>query len=195
MEHGTSVDIVEQKPLADGVLQSLIEIDPGGAQPKVVVDALRGNPDILEVEAIVPAKGKVLATVQVRDCRACQAISESECFLTDAKTTEVGGLEWHILAPNRAAVQSLIRALKERRLNPELVAVTTAKAAGMLTDRQERVIGLAYKLGYFEFPKRITLTKLAQKLGISKSTLSEVLRAGEAKVLHAYFHGLMKRPP
>ncbi len=60
---------------------------------------------------------------------------------------------------------------------------------GVLTDRQVRVISLAYSLGYFEFPKKIGLTSLAKKLGVAKSTLSEILWTGEAKV-----HGLMKQP-
>lgn len=193
-EHGSVVDIVEQKPMGNHVLRSLVEIDPGHKDPRSVVEALRANPDILDVETIAPEKGRVLATIQVKDCHACKAIAESECFLTDATATEAGGLEWHILAPNRVAVKDLVESLKARDLSPEVVSLTSAKSSGMLTDRQERVIGLAYKLGYFEFPKRISLTKLAKKLGVSKSTLSEVLRAGEAKVLHAYFHGLMRRP-
>ncbi|MEE9173978.1 MAG: helix-turn-helix domain-containing protein, partial [Thermoplasmata archaeon] len=45
----------------------------------------------------------------------------------------------------------------------------------------------------FEFPKEISLSELAKKLGVAKSTASEILRKGEAKVLHSYFHGLMRR--
>jgi len=191
--HGATVNVVEQKPLDSRLLQSLVEIDPGPSDPNAVVDALRQDPYIVDVEAIVPPKGKILANLKVRECHACQTLAESEVFLTDAVATEDGGLEWRLLAPKRAAVENLVRDLRGRGLDIEVAAVKNVKSAGMLTDRQEQVVSLAYKLGYFEFPKKVNLSQLASKVGVSKSTLSEVLRAAEAKILHAYFHGLMKR--
>lgn len=44
---------------------------------------------------------------------------------------------------------------------------------GILTNRQEEIIHLAFSSGYFNYPKRIGSLKLASKLGISVSTLSE----------------------
>ena len=176
--HGASVDVVEQKALGEGIIQNLVEIDPAGEDP----------------EAIVPKKGKILATIQVKDCHACEALSGSECFLTDATATADGGLEWHLLAPKRQAVTALVDLLRTRGLAIELVAIRSAGAKGVLTDRQHKVMDIAYRLGYYDLPKKVNLSQLAQKLGVSKSTLSEMLRIGEAKILHTFFHGLMKRP-
>ncbi len=190
---GATLNLVEQKPAGDKTLQSLVEIDPGEADPNAIVDALRRNRFVRSVEAIVPPKGKILATLQVAHCLACQQLANSECFLTDATATEDGGLEWHLLAPRRSAVEGLVDSLRNRGISVDLASIRTVKGAGGLTDRQARVLSLAYELGYFEFPKKITLTDLARKLGISKAALSETLRTGEEKVLHEYFQGLMKR--
>lgn len=192
-EQGAAVSVVEQKEVGEGLLQSLVEIDTE-AGPAAVEETLRADPDVVKVETFVPPKGRILATLQVRDCRACHLLADSECFLTDATGETSGALVWHIVAPRRADVEALVKALDDRGLDPEVVSIRDAQATGMLTARQEKVIGLAYNLGYFEFPKRISLTELAGKVGVAKSTLSEILRTGEAKVLHAYFHGLMKRP-
>ncbi len=193
-EHGATVNLVEQKPSGDRTLQSLVEIDPGEADPNAVLDTLRKNRFIHSVEAIVPPKGKILATLQVDNCHACHELANSECFLTDATASEGGGLEWRLLAPQRSSVETLVRTLQERGISVELAAIKSVKGSGSLTDRQDRVISLAYQLGYFEFPKKINLSDLAKKLGVSKSSLSETLRTGEEKILHAYFQGLMKRP-
>ena len=192
--HGATVNVVDQKPMAGRRLQSLVEIDPGSADPEAVVETLRGNRFIHSVEAIVPRKGRILATLQVDQCHACHTLANSECFLTDATATGSGGLEWRILAPERSAVERLVHELQVRGLAVELAALKSIKGSGGLTERQDRVLSLAFKLGYFEFPKKISLTDLAKKLGVSKSSLSETLRTGEEKVLHAYFQGLMKRP-
>lgn len=191
---GATLNVVEQKPARGGVLQSLVEIDPGDADPNAILETLRRNRFIRGVEAIVPPKGKILATLQVANCRACHELASSECFLTDATATEGGGLEWRLLAPRRAAVEALVTALRGRKIPVELAAIKNVKGSGSLTDRQARVVSLAYELGYFEFPKKINLTDLAKKLGVSKAALSETLRTGEEKILHAYFQGLMKRP-
>ncbi len=191
---GVVVNIVEQKPTGNGRLQTLVEIDPGEVDPNGVVETLRGNRFIHGVEAIVPPKGKILATLLVDNCHACHELANSECFLTDATATGPGGVEWRILAPKRSSVESLVATLTARGLEVQVLAIKSVKGSGSLTDRQERVLSLAYRLGYFEFPKKINLTELASKLGVSKSTLSEILRAGEEKILHAYFQGLMKRP-
>ncbi len=190
---GAAVEVVEQKPLGNGLLQSFVEIDPKGADPAEIERALRENKDIADVQVIVQPKGKALATLQVRECHACQVLADSECFLTDANATGEGGLEWHVLAPERESVRGLVATLEKKGLEVELTGVRSVKAAGVLTSRQDAVIRLAYKLGYFQYPKKINLTALARKLGVAKSTLSETLRAGEAKILHAYFHGQMKR--
>ncbi|MGQ0796556.1 MAG: helix-turn-helix domain-containing protein [Methanobacteriota archaeon] len=191
--HAARIDVVEQKAVGKDVLQSLVEIDPGQSDPEAVVAELRKNPYVVDLEAIVPRKGRILATIQVRDCHACQALSDSDCFLTDATATADGGLEWHILASKRASVNAFVATLTQRGIEVELVGIRSAGAQGELTDRQQRVLDIAYRLGYYELPKKINLSNLASKLGVSKSTLSEMLRIGEAKILHTYFHGLLKK--
>ena len=37
--------------------------------------------------------------------------------------------------------------------------------------------------GYFDYPKKMDINSLANLLGISKPTLSEILRRGQKKIL------------
>jgi len=57
----------------------------------------------------------------------------------------------------------------------------------LLTLKQKEILETAYKLGFFSYPRKITLTKLAKHLKISKSTLSENLRVAENKIITNYF--------
>ncbi len=56
----------------------------------------------------------------------------------------------------------------------------------MLTEKQEMMLLLAYAAGYYRFPRKISLRELAEKLGVSVSTLAEHLRRAEAKVIEAF---------
>lgn len=52
-----------------------------------------------------------------------------------------------------------------------------------LTRRQRETLITAYRQGYFDIPRKITLVDLAEELGISDQAVSERLRRGEAKLV------------
>jgi len=52
-----------------------------------------------------------------------------------------------------------------------------------LTDRQLQVLETAYRMGYFEHPKRANATEVAAEIGITRSTFAEHLAAAQGKVL------------
>ena len=56
-----------------------------------------------------------------------------------------------------------------------------------LTDRQDKITHVAFERGYFDYPKRISLRELARMFEVSPSTLSEILRKGQRKIVLDYF--------
>ncbi|MFQ5838982.1 MAG: helix-turn-helix domain-containing protein [Thermoplasmata archaeon] len=61
--------------------------------------------------------------------------------------------------------------------------------ATYLTDRQREILRLALELGYYEVPARVSLTKLAKVVGISKAAMSKSLRRAEGRVLKSMIYG------
>jgi len=56
----------------------------------------------------------------------------------------------------------------------------------MLTPREQEVLYYAYFRGYYDTPRRVSLEELSRELGIAKSTLNEMLRSAERKIVTAY---------
>lgn len=54
-----------------------------------------------------------------------------------------------------------------------------------LTGRQRNLLGMAYRLGYYDSPARISLARMASIVGISKAGVSKHLRAAERKIMAA----------
>jgi len=53
----------------------------------------------------------------------------------------------------------------------------------LLTDRQRRLLETARERGYYDTPRRITLTQLAEEEGLAASTCSEVLHRAEERIV------------
>ncbi len=67
----------------------------------------------------------------------------------------------------------------------EAISPTTPDGS-VLTDHQRRVLERAVELGYYETPRRVTLSELAVDLGVAKSTLSETLHRAESNLVRRH---------
>lgn len=56
-----------------------------------------------------------------------------------------------------------------------------------LTEKQYEVIERAYEMGYFDAPRRVNATAVAEDLDLTISTVMDHLQKGLSKVLHNYF--------
>jgi hypothetical protein len=73
-------------------------------------------------------------------------------------------------------------------VNYKVLSLTDAKFSlnspiSRLTEKQQEAISLAFRLGYFETPRKVSADELAQKLGLSSSTLAVHLRRAERRLL------------
>jgi hypothetical protein len=66
--------------------------------------------------------------------------------------------------------------------------------ARLLTDRQRELLLAAVDLGYYDVPRRATLTEVAEHVGIAKSTCSETLQRVERTVVREFVADLPNRP-
>lgn len=62
----------------------------------------------------------------------------------------------------------------------------------LLTARQAEVLKAAVVGGYYDFPRKKTLSALALEAGEAPASLSEVLRLAEKKVLLSYVYKIEK---
>jgi predicted DNA binding protein len=61
----------------------------------------------------------------------------------------------------------------------------------LLTERQQELLKLAVLEGYYDTPRRCTLTELAEEIGLAKSTCSETLHRAEEVVMKKFVEELL----
>jgi predicted DNA binding protein len=98
-----------------------------------------------------------------------------------------GKLRMTLLGGERQMKETL-KTLERSRIRHRIVSLTDAKFSpdsplNALTEKQRRIIIAAYKLGYYDLPRRISSIQLSEKLGLHKSALVAHRRKAELRLL------------
>ena len=65
---------------------------------------------------------------------------------------------------------------------------TSENPSEALTDPQREALRKAHEMGYFEVPRRVSLSELADELGVSATSASERLRRGNDRLVEAFLY-------
>jgi len=110
---------------------------------------------------------------------------------TDGSTTVTASLSEHrtvgmVAETLRSNYDSVVIASVRHDHRSESLG-TVESLLDPLTDKQERAIEHAYYEGFFEHPRDITATELADQFNVTRQTVTHHLRAAERKLLAAIF--------
>jgi len=123
--------------------------------------------------------------VRTNGCSVCKLLYTSDVVVEKVKVVKEGTILYTLLVPNATSLKAFLSNLID--LGVEVTVVNTSEIdSNDLTQRQMEILKLAYKLGYFDEDRKITLTELAEKLGVSVPTLEEILRRALKKVVKYY---------
>jgi predicted DNA binding protein len=163
-----------------GLVKHLIELDR---------DQVKKIPEDFKA---VASRGKVEGRPSIwfesEGCEVCNTILSRDAFLVSGQSMEENTIKYSFIVPTFEAYKSIISALEAagHKVNV-LKRGSFDTKTGVLTEKQERIFWLALKGGFFDYPRKIGTQELSAKLGISPSTLSEILRRGTRRLLEHHF--------
>jgi predicted DNA binding protein len=182
------VKILDARPYGEEGVQNLVEIKSKGADYEEILNFLRNREDIDEVQVEPVKVNKFIGVVKVKKCNGSKVFLESNCFIISSQVTNYAGRrEWRLVARSRQDLQCLLRDLDKHNVKPTLKSLTNLKEDGRLTQRQELIIKTAFERGYYDFPKKINVKRLAEIFEVSTATLSEIIRHGQKKIIEYHF--------
>lgn len=151
-----------------------------------IVEEIRRHPSVGGVTVDSRQPGHVRLTVNVVKCEACEILMRSRAFMVFPVDIHRGRMKWLLVTDGNRTVGLLSRKLREHGCDVQVERVTPLRGTEVLTTRQEEVLRKAFAAGYFDYPRKTGSAKIAAELGISASTLSEVLRAAQRRILSEY---------
>ena len=187
-KHDAVVKILGCVPFSKTGAKSLLEVRAREDKIPGVMKDFKASHGFSEVDMAKTGKDRMLASVSTTKCAICSTMAGSGCFLVSA-TSRDDHLHWTVLASMNEQIKALIQRMKDNGMDARLLGIKDISSKEELTKRQEDILRIALEKGYFDYPKRVSIRELAKTFGISISTLSEILRAGQKKALASYFGG------
>lgn len=184
-KYSAAVEILDSKMVSRNAVQHLFDIRVNPTLTAKLIEAIRKDRDVTDLEIIKSASGHVYGAASSSRCTVCKEVAKSKCFLASVAVSSRERAEWTILSSD-CSFKELAQALEKKRIPFEVRLKRTLEDKDLLTARQEQILSFAFERGYFDFPKKLGLKELAAQTGIRTSTLAEILRRGQKKILAEY---------
>jgi predicted DNA binding protein len=124
-------------------------------------------------------------------CCACRTLVDHQALAISGESLNGSNLLYHFLVPEFYVFQQIMACLDAHDIPVRILKMSPRSVQNtLLTPKQERALMLAKDLGFFHYPRDITLHHLAQQVGIAASTLSERLRRGTLRLVDHYVSSL-----
>lgn len=157
--------------------------------PEAVADTVKSHPDVLDYDQLYLGDEQSIAQYETAEQQLYEFLGDSSLPPEFPLTVENGWMEFDVTAP-RDQFETIGDRLDAGGFEYELLSVVEGRdPETLLTDRQRECLGAALRAGYFEVPRECTLADVAEQMGVDKSTASETLRRGSARVLKWFLVG------
>ena len=164
------------------------------SEPAAVERAMAAHSAIERVERLERTDDRLLTKYETTDTDLYGFVAASSVPLEFPITVRDGWYELRFTG-SRDGFDRLTATLDASPLASRLVSkLSTRQPEGVLTDRQREVLGTALRHGYLDVPRNCTLAELADRLDADTSTVSGVLRRGQARLAAWFFADSRRRP-
>jgi predicted DNA binding protein len=190
-------ELSREYPAAEFRLLSGYELDDRAVElgevvadsTEAVTEAMRTHPDIVAYELLESEPGRALAKYETTGTD-LYGFAEISGLTIEFPVEVQNGWYRFDLTGTREELEELRSVLEASPLSYELESlVTRTDTDRLLTERQRELLEAAVREGYFAVPRQCTLAELADSVDADKSTVSTVIRRGEARLVKWYLSG------
>lgn len=161
----------------------LLEIDSTAVNS--IISAVEDHDEVITFEPIGTEDHTTLIQVETANPRLLTAVHSAGVPLKTPFEVNDGRARWEVTTSSDR-LSSLKDRLNAAGMDYDLKSVlhlATDPTDHLLTDRQREVLLAAHDSGYYETPRRATLTEVAASLDISKATASNLLHRAEGQII------------
>jgi len=187
-EHGVTLSRVDCRAFNATGMSVLFELRGEERRIREAVAAIRKTDGVREAIEGEGSGDAVPLLVVLERPIFCQASQESaivclECPLDSGNQHA----SWRFIAREASDLRHVLGKLEREGIHARIEDVSPLEPRPTLTGRQREIMMAAVSKGFFEFPRRTNLTELSKIVGVKPSTLSEILRSAERRIMENAF--------
>jgi len=146
----------------------------GSSVPKFITDFKEYSTRISS-QILFEGKELVILNVKVVDPWILNTLVKTKLLIIYPILVKEGIIRIEAIT-DRYKMDHFITRLEKKGIRAVIESIGYYYKSTLLTPRQREILTLAIKNGYFEIPRRNTLSEFAKSIGISKSALFETMR-------------------
>ena len=183
-EHGAKLSVVDCKTFNKTGMTLLLELRGTDQEVRATASAIRHLEGIRQVvEGEGPGDAVPLLVVMDRPA-ICRTSNDVAILCLDCPlNSDVQPSSWRFIARKTSDFRQVLTRLSKEGIEARIEDVAPLERKATLTGRQKEIMATAVAQGYFEFPRKISLTGLSEMVGVKPSTLSEILRSAERRIM------------
>lgn len=138
--------------------------------------------DVFPPDTSVYTMGRSFLWIDAPSCTACKTLSRNSAIPSYVMFIKGVGVLFSFLTPGPIVSKKIVDSMKAEGLEVDVLRRSSLNLRQVLTEKQSDVLFTAISMGYFSPQREASLTDIAEKLGLSKSTVSRHLRAAIRKL-------------
>ncbi|NYT12762.1 MAG: hypothetical protein GKC03_09510 [Methanomassiliicoccales archaeon] len=164
------------------------------------IEAMLSVPNLVgESHIAFPSERAIRIVSRECDCGDYKGVSEiiddHECWYLEPSLIKGGWEQYRVFSYGKENLNLIVNEVQAQGGEVKILSLkqlvyglpdpflpSSSILAG-LTERQISTLAEAFSLGYFEEPSQVSADKLANRMGVSRSTFSEHLRKAERKLI------------
>jgi predicted DNA binding protein len=186
---GVEISVVTQSNTSPGATVFPFLVQYG--DPEALEGTLDADPTVESYELVDWTDGRGIYYIEhAPDTKLISTVvTEVNGFLVHAETKSQGWIV-RVVLPDRKALNAVWEYADENDIRLDIIELYRNDDAGGqgsygLTDEQLAALTLAYERGYFDEPREVSLSEVADEIGLSSTAMSGRLRRGMRNLIAA----------
>ncbi len=183
-KHGVKLNVLDCRILNKNGMALLLELRGRALSVRATIAAIRRTEGVRQASD-ASGSGDTVPLLVVLDSPAiCRAAKDATTICLECPlNSEAQVASWRLVARKASDLRQVLANLERVGIRTRIEETIPLEPRTTLTAKQRQIVTKAVALGYFQFPRRISLSELAKSFGISSSALSETLRAAERRIM------------
>ena len=172
----------------------LIELQ--SENPVPVISEIDDQDDVVELELLWKYENEALLQVETTNPQLLVPVWRAGVPLRTPFTISDGIASWEI-STSWTKLSRLGEQLDSIEITYDIQSIHDfheGRADELMTERQQEVLLTAFEAGYYDTPRKTTLTQVAESLDITKATCSDILHRAEEKIINWFVSKHMAAP-